>query len=91
MFQEAIFSFMLTGLRLACHRLEEKGGAFHSAEKEGLFPDCAPAIQKRRAFFSSFADEQKKALAPGAWCEGRPSVRHARDHRGKGNRGKPLA
>jgi hypothetical protein len=31
----------------------------------------------------------KKALAPGAWSEGRPSVCHARDPKHPGNRGKP--
>src|SRR3954451_14911187 len=34
-------------------------------------------------------EHKKKAPAPGAWSEGRPSVRHARDSTNPGNRGKP--
>ena len=54
--------------------------------QDAIFSRCAHVRP-----LSPSAAHNEKAPAPGAWSEGQPSVRHARDPADPGNRGKPRA
>ena len=76
------------GLLLGDQPLDQRRARTHRIDVPGS--NLQP-LSRGHALSLQRARQTKKAPAPGAWSEGRPSVCHARDPAGPGNRGKPQA